>query len=90
MAEEIFTVWVSKYALSDGIKPCKVLLVASGKYYNPVDADQPYYGLLSMTDAFRTEPEAVADAEFRRGRKIASLQKSIDKIRKLTFAAKES
>lgn len=80
-------VFITKYALSGGI--------------TEFDADIRYpdyapYGIFNSgqwgqllrlgSDAFLTRDEAVADAEKRRVKKIASLQKQIAKLEKVTFA----
>lgn len=83
-----FKVWFSKYALASGIAECLVTLYTAydgvTKYYD-VEPGQPLRGIHSIQDAFRTREEAVMDAEERRTKKIASLEKQISKLKKLKF-----
>lgn len=81
------TVWISKYALSQGIYSVEVIdcfdispdMVRDGrKEYST----QFYHG----GDWHRTREEAVSRAEQIRSKKIASLKKQIEKLEKRSFA----
>jgi hypothetical protein len=72
----------TRYALSDGIKeftPAKEFSDGSYVY------DGPYVALKIGKEAFHTLSEAVADAEKRRVKKIASLQKQIKALESMKF-----
>lgn len=76
------TRYVTKYALSAGITKQVGRLTPDGIYF--------VYGrhgfIRDRVDCFETMEAAVADAEVRRERKIASLKKQIAKLEKVTFA----
>ena len=56
------------------------------EYYNPVC----HYGLFRVNrDAFANKESALADAEKRRAAKIASLERQISKLKKMTFTVEE-
>lgn len=79
---EVVTVWVTTYALTKGIlvaddaEVCSATMIASKRL-----------GYHHGNDWHRTEAAAIARAEEMRVAKIASLERQIAKLRKLTFAA---
>lgn len=78
------TVYITKYALSDGIKKVDAKVAADHCTSND-------YGILQMffKDEFHlTEEQALANAELRRDKKIVSLKKQIEKLEKMTFKIK--
>lgn len=88
MSKETFTGYVTKYALSSGIKKvqletCHVESMVSEVAKLPGMLSQNYHG----DDWHRTFAQAKAKAEEMRRRKIASLQKQIAKLEKLEFTA---
>jgi len=85
---EIFMIWSSKYALTNGIMESRATLWTSYdgvEYYNP-ERDEPLDGLQSKSSTFRNRADAVTDAIKRRDKKIASLKKQVAVLEKLTFA----
>lgn len=82
---EITEMWLTKYALSEGIsKEMVVLSTHSGlQYASRVDG----YGFFRVdSDAHADESAAIAAAEQMRIKKIASLKKQIVKLEKLVFS----
>lgn len=83
--DEKITAWVTKYALSTGIK------IVSGRVCHSITSEAFAYstnGFGAMAhgnDWHRTEAEAIARAEQMRLKKIASLEKQIAKLKKLSF-----
>jgi hypothetical protein len=82
------TYWVTKYALSGGIKKIEDGEVRDWSdghksLIDPIDRWRPSY--LIGREAFDNEADAKADAQSRRDKKIASLKKQIGKLEKLTF-----
>lgn len=80
------TYYLTRYALTEGIK------VVEGEP-SDLDADYinigGYFGSFKLGgEIFETLPEAVAGAERKRVKKIASLKKQIAKLEKMTFEAK--
>lgn len=78
---DLTSYYITKYALTDGIwigagsiSPRVPRLVSVG--------GRSYF---LGTEAFLTREEALADAEKRRTRKIASLEKQLAKLRDLSF-----
>lgn len=81
---EQFTAYISKYALSVGIKTIVAEVSADGVVYNTANRWQEFYHGEGR-EWHRTRESAVADAEARRVAKIASLKKQITKLEKLRF-----
>lgn len=83
------TFYVTKYALTEGIVSAEFPEPQEGGNYvsGKLKADdffETHY--LLEKEAFRTPDAASADAERRRVAKIASLQKQIAKLEKLSFS----
>lgn len=76
--------FLSKYALTDGIKEAEGKVVKGDTVYAKLDG---YYSLFAFgKEAHETREAAVEAAETMRKRKIASLQKQIAKIEELDFS----
>jgi hypothetical protein len=85
MTTETRTYYLTKYALSAGIKAVLCESPSSDGYCRPAD----YYSYFKLgRDIFETLAEAQADAEARRIKKIASLKKQIAKLEKMTLEVK--
>lgn len=82
-------VYLTKYALSDGIKEIEAERGVSAADGLITWEKHGYSQYAHKGEWFRTLEEAVADAEERRFKKLASLKKQIEKLRKLTFSATE-
>lgn len=84
MAEE-FDGYVTVYALTEGIRKIKLrsTSVLGMVYAAGVQYPMSYYG--EGKDWHRTLESAVARANDMRGKKIASLRKSIEKMESLKF-----
>lgn len=80
---EVIKAWVTARALSKGITIENVEIGADGYAYS-TDLYSTQY---RPGDWHRTEAAAIARAEEMRVAKIASLEKQIAKLRKMTFAA---
>lgn len=80
------TYYLTKYALGGGIKavPGKPSMI--DPRYIDLDGYGAYY--LLGSGVFETEAEAIANAEARRIKKIASLKKQIAKLEKMKFEGK--
>ncbi len=77
-------VWVTKYALTDGISKMREPELVQDKYYR--DRAVRHITLMGIgKDAFTSESEAKADAEKRRKAKIASLKRQIAKLEAMKF-----
>lgn len=86
MRDEKIKAWVTKCALTDGIKLVDAKVCADGgmiAYGNVGYGDQYAHG----KDWHRTPEAALARAEEMRKAKIASLQKSIAKMERIVFTA---
>lgn len=78
------TVWITKYALTDGIRKAEGWI---GEYGVTVSREgQSWYTDLYMgNDWHRTEADAIARAEEMKAAKLASLEKQIARIKALQF-----
>ena len=84
--DEKITVWVTKYALTLGIKK------VDGIIPHAISSRMLCYGdheTAHGNDWHRTEAEAVDRAEQMRLKKIAGLEKQIAKLKKLSFTVGE-
>jgi hypothetical protein len=79
------TVWVTKYALSQGIIKMEVENISDDMVVE-VGAFRTYY---HKPHWHETEEEAVAHAEKMRKKKVASLQKKIGELTNLVFKIEE-
>lgn len=77
------TVWISKYALSEGIKALQAD-VRDGKAF-PGPPFSEYVGFVIGKDAHLSQAEAVAAADVMAKKKIASLRKQIAKLELVRF-----
>lgn len=76
--------FLSKYALTDGIKEAEGKVVKGDTVYAKLDG---YYSLFAFgKEAHETREAAVEAAEFLRARKLASLRRQIAKIEELDFS----
>lgn len=73
-------VWVTKYALTDGVQ--RVRVTASAIYAYSTDRYKIQYG---KGEWYTTRDGAVAKAEQMRTRKIESLHKQLKRLREMTF-----
>jgi len=79
------TAYLTKYALTDGIK--KVIAKGPNEYGDyHIDG---FYSSFSTRELFFTWPDALADANARRKKKIASLKKQLAKLEALQFVEPE-
>lgn len=79
-------VWLAKYALSGGVTEETVSSVFEGKFCNTIRTGDSYsYGYYIGSEIFPTKQEAINKANEMRDKKIKSLEKQIDKLKKLTF-----
>lgn len=81
-------VFVSKYAITDGITEHDATISGDGGYAS-VPGRLGLYTLKMGRDAHLTREEAVAKAHEMRMRRIASLQKQIAKLEQMTFEQTE-
>ena len=87
MAEERQMVWISRYALAGGVKELPLIRADDDGYAWVEIKGGPSYGeMMGRADWHRTKEAALARAEEMRTAKIASHEKSIAKLNKLTFA----
>ena len=81
----ITTYYISKYALTEGIRKKKCVLLDGACWVR--DARDSWAPHLKIgRDAHLTLEDAIADAEKKRDKKIASLKKKIASFEKKTFA----
>ncbi len=88
---ETFTVWVTSYALTSGIRKVEVESSHTPTMVCSIEGNgnltETFHG--EGTDWHRTEQGALDRAEVMRVAKIASLKKSIAKLEKLKFRGNE-
>ena len=86
MSDETFDAWVTKYALTSGIR--KISARACGSPGMIADTDERHFVTqYFFNDEWHTSPaDALAQAEKMRVRKIASLRKQIAKLESLDFS----
>lgn len=79
------TIWVTKYALTEGIKRCEWDgKTSDGGYIFPIGY---CFAAKFGKDAYKNEADAKAEADKMRLRKIVSLKKSIQKLEGMRFDA---
>lgn len=79
-------VWISKYALSGGITEHECDPPEGVRpYVYPGKPFASFTGFLLGSDAHTSREEAVVAAEAARKKKIASIQKQLAKLEKMTF-----
>ena len=76
-------VWITKYALTKGIFKLQVIDVGDGMVRSADNVLEMYHK--EGRDWHRAKESAIAKAEKMRQKKITSLEKQIDKIKKLDF-----
>jgi len=88
MNREVFTAWITKYALTEGIE------VVEAELCSDISDKMITYGgngYLSQSahgnDWHRTPESAIARAEKMRSAKIESMEKQIKKLKRMTFIA---
>lgn len=79
------TVWISRYALSNGITEHNAEIRDARAY--PGAPFASFAGFTLGKDAHETREAAVEAAEKQRIKKIASVKKQLAKLEKLTFVA---
>jgi hypothetical protein len=86
VSDEIFTAFITKYALTSGIEEMQVRHARTcSSMVSKVGARYTTHFHGEGREWHRTRESAVTRAEEMRKRKIASLKKSIEKIEKLEF-----
>ena len=84
-------VYITRHALSDGVRKCELLQSDGGAYFWVRWPNQWQSQLMvSRRYVLATEPEALAAASLQRDEKIKSLQKQIAKLERMTFKIKEA
>lgn len=79
-------VWITKYALTKGISTREHVLVCSGINDDMIVATEGHYqSYYHKPEWHETEESAIARAEEMRLKKIQSLEKQIEKLRKVKF-----
>lgn len=91
MEADVSKVWITRYALTDGIRECELVKFVSGtgtklavqvKWKGAtIVSEVVFHG----SDWHDTMEKAVADAVKRRDRKIKSLENQIRKLKTMTF-----
>lgn len=82
---ESFTAYITKHALTVGIKPICVELCSDISPDMVCEVDDVWHSHFHGNDWHRTRDEAVARAEQMRVAKIESLKKQLAKLEKLRF-----
>ena len=82
MGDEIITVWISKYALTQGIFKKRGSIKGDLNLFDSGESCMMYY---RPNEYHRTWEEACARAEVMRQKKLASLRKQIAKLEGLVF-----
>jgi hypothetical protein len=86
MAGEIIKVWITRYALTDGIMEGEAQLCETSGGMIKFKGNY-YHG--EHLDWHRTKESAITRAEERRKAKLASLKRQIAKLEKLDFSRTE-
>lgn len=86
--ETVVTVYVTRYALTEGIFKAKANLLDDGKYAKTI-VDNGYGICLGRSDYALTPEDANAQAEVKLAAKLNSLTKAIEKLKRLSFRAEE-
>ena len=76
-------VWISKYALTDGVKEYEAEINEGSAY--PGHPFMSFIGFKMGVDAHETKESAIAAAEKMRIKKIASVKKQLAKLEALRF-----
>lgn len=74
-------VWITKYALTEGIRELDVVEDGNGMVHAGINP--PFY--FHEGDFYPTKDEAIAAANIMREKKIANLLKQIEKLKQKTF-----
>ena len=74
--------YITKYALTSGIEEIESDFCNKGDQFWHI---RGRYKIYRENEIFQTREEAVADANMRKERKIASLKRQIQKLENLTF-----
>jgi hypothetical protein len=82
MSNKTATVYVTKYALTEGIQKKEVAIRDSG-YATPIG--DRFANSLTPKEYFHSIDEAIADCETRRQKKMLSLKKQYNKLEKMKF-----
>lgn len=82
-------VFITKYALTEGIKEIETDIIRSRFENEEYVIDDSYSYFRIGTNAFTDKSEALKKAEEMKIRKIASLRKQIEKLEKLSFKVEE-
>lgn len=82
-------VFITKYALTKGIKEIEADIIRSRFENEEYVIDDSYSYFRIGTNAFTDKSEALKKAEEMKIRKIASLRKQIEKLEKLSFKVEE-
>lgn len=85
MKGEFFTAWISKYALTEGIRAWRVVDCGSDMVQTIAADGSRGWGYFHKGDWHATYEEAAARAEAMRLRKIASVKKQLTKLETLSF-----
>lgn len=80
------TIYVTKYALTQGVIKCKAELIDHGMARLPSNYGGTYY---LRGEFWLTEDEARADFDARKKRMLASIERSAKKVREAVFAVRE-
>lgn len=86
MANEFFTAWISKYALTEGIRAWRVRDCGNDMVQVIKDDGQPGWGYFHKGDWHRTHGDAAIKANRMRLRKIISVKKQLTKLEALSFS----
>lgn len=78
-------IWISRYALSDGITEHECDPPNERGQVFPGTPFASYYGFTLGKDAHASKEDAVKAAESQRKKKIASLRKQLAKLEAMTF-----
>jgi hypothetical protein len=86
MTEAPRTVWVTKYALTAGVKQHPIVrLEEDGDLWAKLPGSPSYGALIGPKDHHPTREAALARAEEMRAAKIASLKRQIERLENLEF-----
>jgi hypothetical protein len=87
MTDRMFTAWISKYALTEGVTARRVLRTrTSDDMVQDVKPDgSPGWGYFHKGDWHLTRDDAAAKAEQMRLRKINSVKKQLARLEALSF-----
>jgi mRNA degradation ribonuclease J1/J2 len=88
-SDKIVNAWISKYALTEGIRAKRVQLCGDGMVVEITPDGARGWGYFHKGDWHLDRGDAEAKAEVMRQRKVASVKKQLTRLEALSFSPQE-